>query len=163
MQIKSVIVFVVILVGLFVLMSWGKVNQRPSQLDAASSPLTVTEKLYDFGTIKMGDGKVNRIFRVTNPTKQKVELKSITTSCMCTTAYLIGPEGEKGPFGMPGHGGSVRPADELIKAGETRDIKVVYDPNAHGPAGVGPVDRFIYLTNADGGTLELEIKALVTP
>ena len=82
---------------------------------------------------------------------------------MCTTAYLIGPQGEKGPFGMPGHGGAVRPANEIIKAGEGRDVKVVFDPNAHGPAGVGAIDRSIYLTDDAGDTLELGIKVVVTP
>jgi hypothetical protein len=54
-------------------------------------------------------------------------------------------------------------ANELIKAGSSLDIEVVYDPAAHGPAGVGAVDRFVYLTEPNGGTLELEIKAVVTP
>ena len=63
---------------------------------------------------------------------------------------------------MPGMG-YVPPANELIKAGESRTIRVVYNPNAHGPAGVGRIDRFVTLTDEAGGALQLEIKALVTP
>ena len=82
---------------------------------------------------------------------------------MCTTAFIVGPDGNvKGPFGMPGMG-YVPPANEIIKAGESRIIRIVYDPNAHGPAGVGQIDRFVTLTDSDGGTLQFEIKALVTP
>ena len=55
------------------------------------------------------------------------------------------------------------PANEIIKAGESRKIRVVYDPNAHGPAGVGQIDRFIELTDSNGAKLQLEIKANVTP
>ena len=53
--------------------------------------------------------------------------------------------------------------NETIKAGESRIIRAVYDPNAHGPAGVGPIDRFLILTDSSGSKLELEIKAIVTP
>src|SRR3989344_2187152 len=168
MKSKNVIYFLVVLIGLFGLMWWGKsasTSTAPtpeSDFDTPSA-LSAEEKFYDFGTISMADGKVDKVFRVTNSSASVVNLKSVTTSCMCTTAYLISPTGEKGPFGMPGHGGPGRPANELIGAGESRDIKVVYDPNAHGPAGVGPVDRFIYLTDDQDRTLELEIKALVTP
>mgnify|MGYP001618214936 FL=1 len=83
---------------------------------------------------------------------------------MCTTAYIIRENGSKSrPFGMPGHGGAVPRANEIIKAGESRDIEVVYDPNAHGPAGVGRIDRLVYLEDADGNKLQFEIKANVTP
>ena len=81
---------------------------------------------------------------------------------MCTRACIESPNGEKGPFGMEGMG-YVPPANETIKAGESIDIKAVYDPNAHGPAGVGFVDRFVILTDANGNEIKLEIKAVVTP
>ena len=45
-------------------------------------------------------------------------------------------------IGMAGHGGSVPPANEIIKVGENRVIRVVFNPNACCPA-VGPIDRFI--------------------
>ena len=64
---------------------------------------------------------------------------------------------------MPGHGGVVPKANALVKAGELLDIEVVFDPNAHGPAGVGRIDRFINLTDENGGELQFEIKALVKP
>jgi len=165
MKIKNVMIFFLVLAGLFSLMWWGKPTQTsaPQSEAIGKSILTTTEKIYDFGTISMTKGQVNKTFRVVNPTNKDLELESIVTSCMCTTAYLESVNGEKGPFGMPGHGGPVAKVNEVIRAGESRDIKVVYDPNAHGPAGIGSVDRFVYLTEASGGTLELEIKAVVTP
>ena len=164
---KNIITFAVILVGLLALMWWGKPTQTltsvPGSNPGDGNALTATEKLYDFGTISMADGKVSKIFQVTNPTAKDINIESVVTSCMCTVAYIESANGEKGPFGMPGHGGPVARANEIIKVGESREVKVVYDPNAHGPAGIGPVDRFIYLTDTSGGTLELEIKAVVTP
>ena len=128
-----------------------------------TSQLTTPETFYDFGTISMKDGLATKEFTVTNPTDKDLTVKTLVTSCMCTKAFIVKSEGTvKGPFGMPGMG-YVPPADELIKTGESRVIRVVYDPNAHGPAGVGRIDRFATLTDADGNELQFEIKATVTP
>jgi hypothetical protein len=127
------------------------------------SALTSAETFYDFGTISMKNGLVNKEFTVTNATTKDIEVPTLVTSCMCTKAYVVEADGStKGPFGMPAMG-YVPPVNELIKAGESRTIRVVYDPNAHGPAGVGNIDRFAILTDAAGGTIRFEIKALVTP
>lgn len=167
MKIKNIITFFIVLVGLFGLMWWARPAQTsvstPTSSGETSSALTTLEKLYDFGTISMGNGRVEKLFEVVNSADQDVALESISTSCMCTTAYLTSAGKEKGPFGMPGHGGGATKANEIVKAGESRTVRVVYDPAAHGPAGIGPVDRFIYLTETSGRTLELEIKAVVTP
>lgn len=137
-------------------------NDQPNKPSGKQGQLQVSESLYDFGTLSMAKGKVDHIFKVANKTDKDINIKTLTTSCMCTNAYIENANGEKGPFGMPGMG-YVPPADEIIKAGESRDIKVVYDPAAHGPAGVGAIDRFIYLVDADGGKIQLEIRANVTP
>lgn len=162
----SIVCFVII--GLFVLGYFSKATspasvQSTSGSNASSTALTASETLYDFGTISMKNGNVSKEFQIFNSTDTEILLSTILTSCMCTSAYITDSNGvEKGPFKMSGMG-YVPPANEIIKAGESRIIRVVYDPNAHGPAGVGRIDRFIYLTDSLGGKLELEIKALVTP
>ncbi|MFA6536731.1 MAG: DUF1573 domain-containing protein [Candidatus Paceibacterota bacterium] len=131
--------------------------------DTATSTLYAPEIFYDFGTISMKDGNVEKDFTITNPTANDINLKKVTTSCMCTKAILIREDGStKGPFGMPGMG-YVPPANEIIKAGESRVIRAIYDPNAHGPAGVGVIGRFINLEDEAGNAIQLEIKALVKP
>ena len=169
MKLSYTLGFVGFIVVLLVLMAWAAPN-KPAATATTGTPsatqntttLTAAETFYDFGTISMKNGLVARSFKVTNPTANDIELKTVVTSCMCTKAYIEGGGATKGPFGMLGMG-SVPPANELIRAGESRDIEVVYDPNAHGPAGVGVIDRFVTLTDSSGGTLELEIKAVVTP
>ena len=166
MKPKTIITIIVIILVLLGLMLLGRGNQATGVSNAGSSSnssLVAEETLYDFGTISMASGNVEKIFKVTNSTNKDVTLSSVITSCMCTTAYIENGGKLKGPFGMPGHGGPVPRANEIIKAGESRNIKVVYDPNAHGPAGVGLVDRFIELTESNGAVTQLEIKAIVTP
>lgn len=167
MKNKTIIYVFVVVLGLIGLMFLGKSTSKsistvPGEITGGVSTLVSSETVYDFGDISMSDGIVTKIFKVTNPTDKDVNIKSIFTSCMCTTAYIESEGGEKGPFGMEGMG-YLPPADEVIKAGESRNVRVVYDPNAHGPAGVGYIDRFIYLTDVSSGTLELEIKATVRP
>ena len=165
----GIIVFSVVLVvvGLFVLGYSGEQGttasvQGVTATTASASGLTASETSYDFGTISMKNGNVMKEFTVTNPTDKDITVRTILTSCMCTTAFIVQQNGNaKGPFGMEGMG-YIPPANERIASGESRIIRVVYDPNAHGPAGIGQIDRFVTLTSASGGTVQLEIKALVT-
>ena len=154
-----IILTLLIFAGIFII---GEGVGIKNDASGNASLLQASEKVYDFGTISMAKGNVEKIFKVTNPTEKDIFVKTVTTSCMCTSAYIVKDGSEKGPFKMPGMG-YVPPANETIKAGGSMDIKVVYDPNAHGPAGVGIIDRFVYLADAGGGKIQLEIKANVTP
>lgn len=163
---KKAIAIILVIIGTLGLMFLaGRTAPRPSVVapSGLESELVVSEKLYDFGTISMKDGYAIKDFVVSNSTEKDIFVPSLVTSCMCTKAFLVESDGStKGPFGMPGMG-YVPPANETIKAGESQVVRVVYDPNAHGPAGVGPIRRAIILTDDTGGTLNLEIKAMVTP
>ena len=177
MKTKQVIVWTFIVVGLFGFLwltgrSKASHKNEPIKILADSAAqnaaggenqLIAPETLYDFGTISMKNGNVSKMFKVTNGTDKDVNFPSLTTSCMCTVAYFVRSDGNKnGPFGMPGMG-FVPKLNETIKAGQSTDIEVVYDPNAHGPAGVGRIDRFVYLEDDNGNKLQFEIKANVTP
>jgi hypothetical protein len=160
-----------VLLAIVGLMLWGRSNATAGAQPAnhAGAPeggkpsaLTASEALYDFGTISMKNYLVEHKFTISNNTASPIFVPTIYTSCMCTTAYLETPTGEKGPFGMQGMG-YVPPSNETIAPGESRQLRVVYDPNAHGPAGVGTIDRFIYVQDDKGGVLSFEVKAVVTP
>lgn len=172
MKSKNIMVVSLVLLAFVVLFVWGyagkggttaSVQSAAEAVSNVKSALTSAETFYDFGTISMKNWNVSKEFTVNNPTNADITISTVLTSCMCTTAFIVGQDGKtKGPFGMEGMG-YVPPANEVIKAGESRIIRVVYDPNAHGPAGVGMIDRFVTLTDSSGGTLQLEIKAVVTP
>ena len=171
---KSIISLVIILIGVTSLVLWSKSAEKgdlsASELVANSHPariggsLSASEIFYDFGKISMKNGDVSKTFTVANPTNEDIKISNLSSSCMCTNAYILNSGGSrKGLFGMPGHGGAATRANEIVKAGESVGIEVVYDPNAHGPAGVGAIDRFVYLEDENGNNLQFEIKANVTP
>ena len=123
--------------------------------------LVAQDMTHDFGSISMANGNVSKKFVVKNTSQDSVELSKLYTSCMCTTATLNMTDGQKGPFGMPGHA-SIPSLRETVAPGEEFEIEAIFDPNAHGPAGVGPIERVVIL-EYEGGTLELGFKATVTP
>lgn len=137
-------------------------NSTAAKLSAASA-LAASEDAYDFSEISMAKGEVSRVFRITNSGSEPLTLSRITTSCMCTTAYLTSGAHRFGPFGMPGHGGPKGELIETVPAGESREVEVIFDPAAHGPAGIGRISRAVFLEDAKGGVKTLEISATVVP
>ena len=88
---------------------------------------------------------------------------------MCTEATLIIDrylEGlaplKAGPFGMPGHGGLVTFANQEIGTGEEATLEVKVDPAAHGPQGVGPAKKVVYIETDDSQKIQLMMDINVT-
>lgn len=154
-----------IIVVLFLALVWASRPAAPSGNAATSGPpgaLAADERFYDFGTISMAKGKVTRTFRLRNTGSTPVTIRRMSTSCMCTSATLVVGDRRRGPYGMPGHGYIPR-IDQEIAGGADASIDVTFDPAAHGPAGVGPIQRVVRIETVDGPELQLEIKAVVRP
>ena len=91
---KTIIVISIVIVAVAGLMWWGRSTQKPTGADTGpQGVLTATEKFYDFGTISMKNGNVTKDFVVTNPTDKDVFVPTLVTSCMCTKALLVEPDG----------------------------------------------------------------------
>ena len=140
----------------------ANLSGSPETYSSTGNAISVSETDYDFGTIRMANGKVNRLFQIKNTSLEPVLLDKLYTSCMCTSALFDAQGKKSGPFGMPGHG-LVPKLNRTLNPGEEATIEVVFDPNAHGPAGVGPFERQIYLDGDGSNLLTLQIKGVVTP
>lgn len=137
-------------------------NSPAVKSESTAAALNAEEAFFDFGTVSMKSGTVTHAFRVANDQPQPVTVAKIYTSCMCTTASLVVNGERVGPYGMPGHGPIPR-INKTIAPGESAQVEVMFDPAAHGPSGVGPIERLVYLEQPDGNKLSLQIKAMVTP
>lgn len=154
-----------IIVLLFLALVWASRPAAPlgnAAVDGPPGVLVADERSYDFGTISMAKGKVTRTFRLRNTGGTPATIRRMSTSCMCTTATLVVGDRRRGPYGMPGHGYNPR-IDQEIAGGADASVDVTFDPTAHGPAGVGPIQRVVRIETVDGPELQLEIKAVVTP
>lgn len=168
MQSKNIIIsLIIIIVGLFALIFFLK--PQPADNNGASignsasdGQLSAEETFFDFGTISMAAGKVSHMFKIRNSGTGKAEISKMYTSCMCTSASLIKGNIRKGPFGMPGHG-FIPKINVLLNPNEEAEVEVVFDPTAHGPAGVGKIERLVTLETENGLPVELMFSAFVTP
>jgi len=133
----------------------------PAQFQG-NAPLAAERAFHDFGRISMAAGNVSHRYSIRNTGAAALTVTKIYTSCMCTVATLVTQDGRKGPFGMPGHGPMGTP-DARLAAGEAAQVDVVFDPAAHGPAGVGLIDRTVTIVSDAGLALELRFNAMVTP
>ena|SRR3989338_4552339 len=160
---KILIALVVVLVGVG-LIWFARPQAQTSDLLVASTPgsLSATETVFDFGNISMAAGKVSHQFAVKNSGVGVVTINKIYTSCMCTSAKLITENGSFGPFGMVGHG-FIPSINRALLPGESAKVDVVFDPAAHGPAGVGKIERMVTIENDAGELVELRFSAVVTP
>lgn len=125
--------------------------------------LRAKETNFAFGSISMAAGKVSHRFWFRNEGSNPLSIKRIYTSCMCTTATFVKGMRKVGSYGMPGHGATVPDVNESLAPSEAAYVDVVFDPAAHGPAGLGRTERVVTVEPAAGEPLQLGFVANVTP
>lgn len=139
-----------------------RVESHPSALANAASGLSAREANFNFGSISMAGGKVTHGYWIKNAGTEPIIIRKLYTSCMCTTAALVKGGKKSDPYGMPGHG-FIPSISVPINPKEEAMVEVVFDPAAHGPSGIGPIDRVVTVENSGGRPLELAFRANVTP
>ena len=145
----------------------GATKLATSESRAAASPtsagtLSALTSKFSFGTVSMAAGKVTHRYWVRNMGSEPLLIRKLYTSCMCTTATLIKGGKKSDAFGMPGHG-PIPTINTEMNPGDDAVVEVVFDPAAHGPAGIGPIERVVTIENSAGRPLELAFNATVTP
>jgi len=152
-----------------IILTLGKNSASEAKIagvDSVDSTYKLDRTSHSFGTISQKDGNVETNFELTNTGSSEIYVKKLYTSCMCTKTQIVFSDDSRTTLnGMLGHG----PDSDLligksIKAGETVKIRAVFDPNAHGPAGVGFIKRNITLeTNLKTDpTIQVSFDAEVT-
>ena len=138
------------------------VEPRPTATASSAGALSAPELNFNFGSVSMARGKVTHRYWIRNTGTEPMLIRKMYTSCMCTTAALVKGGRKSDPYGMPGHG-FIPTINEPMSPGEDAIIEVVFDPAAHGPAGIGPVERFVTIENNAGRPLVLAFAAVITP
>jgi hypothetical protein len=162
-MIIGTVLVILILGGLIVAAKPGPAAKSPPRAEVQlPSDLTADEMSFDFGKVSMAAGNVTHRFGIRNANAAPIVIRKISTSCMCTTAQLVKGGKKLAIYGMPGHG-YVPNLDEPIAPNEQAMVEVIFDPAAHGPAGIGRVERFVTIYTGAAQPLELSFNALVTP
>ncbi|MDH5537517.1 MAG: DUF1573 domain-containing protein, partial [Betaproteobacteria bacterium] len=97
-----------------------------------------------------------------NESPAPVLIRQVYTSCMCTTATLVKGMRVIGSYGMPGHG-PLPAVNETLAPDEVGYVDVVFDPAAHGPAGLGRTERVVTIEPDAGVPLQVAFTAYVKP
>lgn len=157
--IGAIITLALLFGGLFFLSRPGpKITINPQ----ATGQLTAGESFYDFGSVAMAKGLVSHKFTLTNSDSVPAVVTKIYSSCMCTKGTLTIGDRTYGPYGMPGHVAVPGIAAE-IAPGQTAQLEVIFDPAAHGPAGVGKIERTVTAELNGQSPLNFNFSANVTP
>lgn len=141
---KLLIIFApaLVIIGGFIFLIGGNVSQK---LQSGIPKLEINPKEYDVGDVSMKTGLVKRDYEIKNIGSGDLKIDDIWTSCHCTTAILKVAGKESPRFGLD-HAGFW---SQIIAPGETGYLEVVFDPAFHGPSGIGPAVREIYLSTND--------------
>lgn len=161
----SILVTILVVGGIIWIARPGSQRNTASVSSSMKSngALTVEEtNNYDFGVISMAAGAVKHAFKIKNTSSDAVTIKKIYTSCMCTNAILEKAGKRFGPYGMPGHA-FIPSINQTINSGEEAIVETIFNPAAHGPAGIGLIERTVYIENNAGEPIELLFAATVTP
>lgn len=145
----------------------GCVSVSDSQIEELAktyvdSDLVIAENFKDIGSISMEDGEVEIDYLLANKGDEAIVIKEMYTSCMCTEARL-NINGEKSQKVGMKKGGLYNDIFKVIEPGDTAIVTAVYDPNAHGPQGIGTNMRSVFLeTNLNNSpTIELKFQVNV--
>ncbi len=95
--------------------------------------IVIEPETYDFGDISQKKGNVFTYFELKNIGEKDLVIDRMDTSCGCTFAAIVYKDKESPFFTMPGHGYENPEWEGVsISAGETAQLKVMYDPDIHG-------------------------------
>lgn len=137
-------------------------NNTANISEGFTGTIEIPEKTFDFGKISMAAGKVSHSFTIKNIGDKPITVNKIYTSCMCTTATLKINGKIFGPYGMQGHG-AIPKINQELGSGEEAIVEATFDPAAHGPAGVGSIERSMVIENSAGKPIQLDFAADVVP
>ncbi len=145
-------------------MLWMSRPVAKPQVQASNiGKLTTSESSWDFGTVSMAKGIVTKKFNITNTDTVPATVTKLFSSCMCTQGALWVNGKKWGPYGMPGMGPAIPDIAAEIAPGQTAEVEITFDPAAHGPAGVGQIERQVTAQQNGQSPLNFNIRALVTP
>lgn len=146
----TIVVLLIIGVKYFVTDSNNTANRSSKSVntsEVSEGNIVIENNNIELGDMPINGGKVESRFSFKNEGSEPVTIKKGETSCMCTEAVVEKSDGTKSQrLKMSMGGGMVAGVVNMtIEPGETMTLVGIFDPMAHGPSGVGSINRDITL------------------
>jgi len=122
---------------------------------SASGEIVLRPSEYDLENVPYEGGIVEREFTLENRGQNVLKINSIKTSCGCTEAQLVYKSDKSKKFGM--HPNNII-WSQTIEPGDEAILRIFFDPTAHGPEGVGPFRRAVWLESSDPTNKKAEVR-----
>lgn len=147
--VSLLVTFAILAAGVFII---SATSTPTPTVTSQTGQVSVEQLTHDWGQIPYSGGDVKKTFVIKNTGNGTLTLRNIQTSCMCTTAQLT-IEGKNSPsFGM--HSSSSWVGE--VPPGKEATLTVVFDPDFHGPSGIGAISRLIDIDTNDPTRPKLE-------
>ncbi|MBI4038042.1 DUF1573 domain-containing protein [Candidatus Daviesbacteria bacterium] len=148
--ISLVITSAILAGGVFIISATS--TPTPTTVTSQEGSASIDQLTHDWGQIPYSGGDVKKTFVIKNTGRGTLTLRNVQTSCMCTTAQLT-IEGKNSPsFRM--HSSSSWVGE--VPPGKEAALTVTFDPDFHGPSGVGAINRLIDMDTNDPAHPKLE-------
>lgn len=148
----GILIIVLVGIGYFFMQS----NPIPTyNQDPRGAPLMkIMPASYNFGDVSVAKGAVSATMDILNEGKGNLVIRSIKSSCMCTTATLIKDGAESPVFGMHSSPSNWM---QIIGPNDAAQLKIYYDPAAHRELR-GPVTRVITIYSNNPSNSQNEVR-----
>ena len=131
LKIKFLILFVFISFGVAI---YGYFNAVSKSSSENGPKIEISPKIHDFKDLNFGE-VVSYDFIVKNSGDEILEIRRVSTSCLCTVAEILKKE--------------INPGEEVI-------LSISYDTGAMGAHGRGKQERIIYIRSNDPFNPQIE-------
>jgi hypothetical protein len=151
-RLKLLLIFGIVIIILGVGLSLYVYN---NERNSGTPKIIVEPKEYDAGEVSMTAGLVKHTYKIENSGSGDLEINSIKTSCMCTTAVLEVGDEKSPQFSM--HNKNLLWTGKIPAKGEA-DLEVTFDPAFHESKGIGDVVRVVSFYTNDPDRKKVEVK-----
>lgn len=121
---------------------------KPTLEKTAGATFWANHTSVDLKTIPYEKGALTHVFPIQNSGKEPLQISNLATSCMCTKVYFTNGKDKSPQVGMKGMS-AVSSWIGTLQPQEKGEIVALFDPQFHGPQGVGAISRLVSFETND--------------
>ena len=126
----------------------SSIPTKPTLQKTVGATLLTDHTSVELKTILYEKGVLTHVFPIQNTGEKPLSITNLATSCMCTKVYFTNGK-EKGPqTGMKGMS-AISSWIGTLQPQEKGEIIALFDPQFHGPTGVGAISRLVSFETSD--------------